>query len=100
MKTLNLSNSLNGSARIPSAGEDGTWEKWSETHSMPSLCLLKVPSISRYPYVKVSAILRFDNIGSEGGIPLNWKKVVGQFHAKKERNKVLLVPGQAGRSSL
>lgn len=42
-----------------------------ETDSMPSLCLLKVPSISRYPYVKVSAILRFDNIGSDGGNPLN-----------------------------
>ena len=42
------------------------------------MCLLKVPSISKYPYVKVSAILRFDNIGSDGGNPLNWKKLVSK----------------------
>ena len=42
-----------------------------QTHSMPSLNLLKAPSISRYPYVKVSATRLLENIGSESGTPLN-----------------------------
>ena len=42
-----------------------------KTHSMPSLNLLKAPSISKYPYVKVSATRLLENIGSESGTPLN-----------------------------
>ena len=34
-------------------------------YSRPSLCLLRVPSISRYPEVSVSSTLFFEKIGSK-----------------------------------
>ena len=92
MKILNFSSNLRVGASTRKDNRNAV--KGSETYSMPSLCLLRVPSISRYPYVKVSATLRFDNIGSEGGTPLNL--VASSASYKSE--VIIQLPGLAERS--